>query len=106
MFCDQMQRTFVRGPLDSAHAREHVRGLLWRPFMTSSVSVGHHLELLKLIKMLEVVQIETRRSLPLLIDMKVHYHLCKMMLGQSYKQWDVAVCSASPVCPWLPAPAP
>ena len=30
---------------------------------------------------LAVVQIETRRCLPLLIDMKVHYHLCKMMLG-------------------------
>ena len=57
--------------------------------MISPLCVGQHLDLLKLIKMLEVVQIETRRRLPLLIDMKVHYHLCKMMLGQSNKKWDI-----------------
>ena len=37
--------------------------------MIPSLPVGQHLELLKLIKMLEVVPIETRRGLPLLIDM-------------------------------------
>ena len=85
--CDQVQRTFVRVPLDIA--RKDVCNLLWRPFMISPLRVGQHRELLKLIKMLEVVHIETRRCLPLLIDMKVHYHLCKIMLGQSYKKWDI-----------------
>ena len=76
-------------------AQKDVRSLFRRPFMIFSLRVGQHLELLKLIKrlklikMLEVVQIETRCCLPLLIDMKVHQHLSKMMLGQSYKQWDV-----------------
>ena len=83
--CDQVQRTFVRVPLDIV--RKDVRSLLWRPFMISPLRVGRHVELLKLIKMLEVVQIETRRCLPLLIDMKVHDHFCKMMLGQSYNKW-------------------
>ena len=45
--------------------------------------------MLRLIKTLAVVQFETCLCLPLLIDVKVHSHLCKMMLGQSYKQWDV-----------------
>ena len=57
--------------------------------MISPLRVGQHLELLKLIKTSEVVQIETHRCLPLLIDMKVHYHLCKMMIGQSNKKWDI-----------------
>ena len=50
---------------------------------------GQHVELLKLINMLEVVQIGTHRCRPLLIDLKAHHHLCKMMLQQSYEQWDV-----------------
>ena len=68
-------------PLDIA--RRNVHSLLWWPFMLSPLRVGHHLELLKVVKTLEVVQIETRCSLPFLFDMKVHYHLCKMMFGLS-----------------------
>ena len=57
--------------------------------MISPLRVGQHLELVKLIQMPEVVKIETRHCLPVLIDMKVHYHLCKTMLRQSYKKWDI-----------------
>ena len=54
-----------------------------------ATTLRQHLELLRLIKTLAVVQFETCLCLSLLIDVKVHSHLCKMMLGQSYKQWDV-----------------
>ena len=36
-----------------------------------------------------LAQIETHRSLPFLIDMKAHYHLCKMMHKLSYRRWEV-----------------
>ena len=85
---DHVQIIFVRVPLDIA--QKDVRSPLWRCFMISSLHMGQHLELMKRIQMLEVVQIKTRCCLPLLIDMKVHYHLCKMMLGQCYKQRDMA----------------
>ena len=56
--------------------------------MISSFHSPQHL-VCTLIKILQVVQIETRRYLPLLINMKVHYLLCKMMLGQLSKHGDV-----------------
>ena len=73
--CDEVQRTFLR-----------VCGVY---FGGPSLRVRHHLELLKPIKMPQVVHIETCRCLPLLVDMKVHCRLCKMMFGQCYQQWDV-----------------
>ena len=86
--CDQVRRPFTRVPLDVA--RRNVRGVMWRPFMLSPLCVGQQLELLKGGKMLELVEIQARRGLPLLIDMKVHYYLCKMMHAHPYRRWEVA----------------
>ena len=95
--CNEVRRPFVWVPLDIA--RRKVRSLLWHPFMLSALRMGRHLELLKLVKMLEVVQIETCRSLPLLIDMKVRYHLCKMMYGLSPRRWaEQQLLLSHPLC--------
>ena len=64
--------------------------------MKTSLRVGQHVASLKLIKRPPVVQIETRRCVALLVEMKVHYHFCHMTLGQFYKRWDAAQLLLSP----------
>ena len=77
----------VRAPLD--YARNAVVSLNWRPFLLSHLKCGSHVELLVFVRGLECLQVKTRRTMPVLIDMKIFYALMKMSFGASYAPWHV-----------------
>ena len=80
-------RTWVCGTLD--HARNAVVSLNRRPFVLSHLESGSHVELLEFVRGLECLRVNTGRSVPFLIDMKIFYPLLKMLFGASYAPWHV-----------------
>ena len=75
-------RTWVRAPLD--YARNAVVSLNWRPLLLSHLKCGSHVELLEFVRGLECLHVKTRRTVPIVIDMKIFYALLKMSFGASY----------------------
>ena len=75
-------RTSVRALLD--YARNAVESLNWRPFLSSHLKCGSHVELLEFVRGLECLQVKTRRTVPFLIDIKIFYARLKMSFGASY----------------------
>ena len=59
------------------------------PFLLSHLKCGSHVELLEFVRGLECLQVKTRRTVPILIDMKIFYALLKMSVGASYAPWHV-----------------
>ena len=82
-----VNREWVRCPLDLA--RGDTITLKWQPFTITQLQTGVHVDLIKIFDMLGVLQIQTRRVVPVCVDMKIHYALAKMMYGQAYWRWKV-----------------
>ena len=80
-------RTWVRAPLD--YARNAVVSLNRRPFLLSHVKCRSHVELQEFVRGLECLHVNTRRTVPFLIDMKIFYALLKMSFGASYAPWHL-----------------
>ena len=57
--------------------------------MLSHLKCGSHVELLEFVRGLECLQVKTRRTVPILIDMKIFYALLKMSSEASYAPWRV-----------------
>ena len=81
-----LQPDFVRVPLD-VH-RTGMRSLQWRPYLLTEFSVSSQGDLLHILDELAVLQRHSRRPLPMLVDMDIHYRVCKLMYGQSLSDYD------------------
>jgi hypothetical protein len=77
-----IQRDWLRVPLD--HPRRRVRSLPWRTHVLSQLKVGTTAELIPLLAEIRTVQEVTKNSLILLVDMKIHYALAKLLYGRSF----------------------
>jgi hypothetical protein len=78
---------FIRVPLD-VH-RQGMRSLQWTPYLLTEESVSSQKDLLSIILDLDVLQKQTRRALPLLVDMDIHYRLMKLIYGTSTAAFDM-----------------
>ena len=76
---DDLQHNWIRVPLD-IH-REGMRSLQWTPYLLTEFSVGNQFDLLSILHDLEGLQRHTKRNLPLLVDMDIHYRVMKLMYG-------------------------
>ena len=77
----------IRVPLDVA--RERRRTLQWRPLAHSDERVSANVEFLRLLQDVHTVRNHTGGSLPLLVDEKVHYTLCRLMYSPGMRGHDV-----------------
>jgi hypothetical protein len=78
----------IRVPLDVK--RTQVSSLQWEPLALSQSRVGDNLGLLEVAAAVLEVQEQTQRVLPLLVDEKIHYSLCKRLYAQRWQTWDMA----------------
>jgi hypothetical protein len=79
----------IRVPLD-VH-RTGMRSLQWSPYFLTEQSVSSQTDLLNIILELEGLQRQTRRALPLLVDMDIHYRLMKLIYGSSTAAFDMGM---------------
>ena len=78
----------IRVPLDVV--RTQVRSVQWQPLALSESRVSDNVGLLEVAAAAVEVQKQTRRVLPLLVDEKIHYSLCKRLYAQRWQAWDMA----------------
>ena len=82
----QLTPNMIRVPLDIQ--RHGMRSLQWRPYVITPETVSSQRDLLSIVHGLRELHRHTRRVVPLLIDMDVHYRLMKLVYGQSFCAWD------------------
>ncbi len=67
-----------------------MRSLQWQPFMMTGQTVSSQVDLMAIVADLEQLRVHTRRVLPLLVDMDIHYRIMKLINGQSVQRWNYA----------------
>ena len=77
---------FIRVPLDIK--RDNVRSLQFRPLLLTDFTTGGILDLLHILQEIQDIQRHTRRPMPLIIDMKIHFYLLRFLYGESYVQYN------------------
>ena len=77
----------IRVPLDIA--RPQRARLQWRSLSLSQWKVGTTVELIQLLEDVTAIQQHVGRAVPLLVDEKVHYALCRLMYNRGYQRWNV-----------------
>lgn len=70
---------WIRVPLD-VH-REGMRSLQWLPYILTEESVSSQLDLLSILESIRSLHNQTRRVVPLLVDMDIHYRILKLIYG-------------------------
>ena len=78
----------IRVPLDVARGTR--RTLQWRPMALSQERVSANTELLRLLQDVHTIRNHTGGSLPLLVDEKVHYTLCRLTYSPGLRERDMA----------------
>ena len=78
----------MRVPLDVR--REQRRSLQWRALALSSDRVSAAAELLAVLDDVRAAQAHVGVDVPLLVDEKVHYSVCRLLYSQPFAGWDVA----------------
>ena len=81
-----LQPEFIRVPLDVQ--RQNMRSLQWLPYAITEKTVSSQADLLDILCDLESLRLRTRRVLPLLVDMDIHYRIMKLMYGESLSVYD------------------
>ena len=77
---------FIRVPLDIK--RDNVRSLQFRPLLLTDLTTCGILDLLHILQEIQDIQRHTRRPMPLIIDMKIHFYLLHFLYGDSYVQYN------------------
>lgn len=85
---EEIQAHMIRVPLD-IH-REGMRSLQWSPYLLTENSVSNQADLLQILHDLRDLQRHTRRPLPLLVDMDLHYRVMKFMYGVSTSEFAMS----------------
>ena len=70
---------FIRVPLDMK--RDNVRSLQFRPLLLTDLTTGGILDLLHILQEIQDIQRHSRRPMPLIIDMKIHFYLLRSVRG-------------------------
>ena len=83
---EPLQPEWIRVPLDVQ--RKGMHSLQWLPYQLTEETVGGSLDLLAIMKSLDSLQRHTKRAVPLLVDMNIHYRLMKLMYGRSTEKFD------------------
>ena len=83
---EPVQPEWIRVPLDVQ--RKGMHSLQWLPYQLTEETVGSSLDLLTIMQSLESLQRHSKRAVPLLVDMNIHYRLMKLMYGQSTEKFD------------------
>ena len=86
---EDLSHDFIRVPLD-VH-RTGMRSLQWTPYMLTEQTVSSQTDLLRIIIDLESMQRHTKRALPLLVDMDIHYRLMKLIYSTSTAAFDMGL---------------
>ena len=81
-----LQLKDIRAPLDVK--RDRVRSLLWRPAHLSELVVGKNEQLVSILRECLTFQGLGGRPLPLLVDMNIHYRVCKLMYSETYSAFS------------------
>ncbi len=87
VIADDLQPDWIRVPLD-VH-RTGMRSLQWLPFLLTEYSVGCQADLLHILHDLRILQGHTKRAVPLLVDMDIHYRMMKLMYGVATSEYSV-----------------
>ena len=82
-----LQGGWIRVPLD-VH-RPDRRSLQWRSLMLSQMRVSCGGELLHVLEDVRQLQQHVGLVLPLLVDEKIHYSVCRLMYSRSYSEYNV-----------------
>ena len=83
-----LQPEWIRVPLD-VHRRD-MRSLQWLPYGLTDQTVSSQIDLLAIFADLDVLRVQSRMVLPLLVDMDIHYRIMNLLYGQSTLRWDYA----------------
>jgi hypothetical protein len=81
--------SLIRVPLD-IH-RDGIRSLQWTPYLLTELTVSSQADLLSILHDLDEMQRHTRRPLPLLVDMDIHYRVMKLVYGVSTSGFNMAL---------------
>ena len=83
---DDIRPAWIRVPLDIQ--RMGMRSVQWLPYVLTEESVSSQLDLLNILQGLKAVQDQTRRVVPLLVDMDIHYRILKLIYGSANKEFN------------------
>lgn len=83
---NDLQREWIRVPLDVQ--RTAMRSLQWLPYVLTEETVSNQLDLLSILQSLQAVHNQTRRAVPLLVDMDIHYRILKLIYGSATSSFD------------------
>jgi hypothetical protein len=85
---EDIQREWIRVPLDVQ--RSEMRSLQWLPYLLTEETVGTQVDLLAILDGLQVLNNQTKRAVPLLVDMDIHYRILKLIYGGGLVKFDYA----------------
>ena len=86
---EDLDHTQIRVPLD-IH-RVGMQSLQWYPYLLTELSVGNQADLLSILHDLHELQRHTRRPVPLLVDMDIHYRVMKLLYGVSTSGFNMSL---------------
>ena len=66
-----------------------MRSLQWQPLYLSELTTGSQVDLVQLMQEIRSVQLHTRRALPVLVDMNIHYRLMKLLYSVNTMHLDM-----------------
>jgi hypothetical protein len=84
---EDLQPEWIRVPLD-VH-RTGMRSLQWMPYLLTEYTVSCQADLLSILHDLRDLQAHTRRAVPLLVDMDIHYRVMKLMYGVATSEYSL-----------------
>ena len=67
-----------------------MRSLQWLPYLLTEEVVGCQRDLLAILDGMQVLQNRTLHSVPLLVDMDIHYRVLKLLYGAGGAEYDFA----------------
>ena len=59
----------------------------WKPYLLTEHTVSSQADLLRIVLELEDLRSRSKHSLPVLVDMDIHYRIMKMLYGQGLKEF-------------------
>ena len=81
-----LQPEWIRVPLDVQ--RCDMRSLQWLPYALTEQTVSSQRDLLAILADLDGLRVQSRMTLPLLVDMDIHYRIMKLLYGQTSVGWN------------------
>ena len=68
-----------------------MRSLQWLPYALMEQTVSSQRDLLAILADLDTLRVQSRMTLPLLVDMDIHCRIMKLLYGQSAVKWNYSL---------------